>query len=373
MDQLQRLLDVREALLLRHPQLAPLILPLEWKEERDLPFGSIIGTDGKQFIYDPEGIAEQDDLHLAAKVTHESIHNGMLHTLESRRTALIGSDPTMKQMIRYNNAIDYVTNCIVNAMDLPVEDGLYDPQYEGMFVEEVYHKLVEDGGPTPHPGTCYVKFQKGDEKDTAEHTTQMQQAFADFIVLSKMMGTLPGSMLDKLAETLKPEIDWLELLMDLVTVMCGKEDFTWRRPSRRSLALDIYLPSGLDSSVECLCFGSDTSRSMSVEDFGKSVGGVILAAETVKIRKFWWVEFDAEVQRVLEFEGSFEPPTDMKGRGGTDFRPFFEEAVKHDPVCIICFTDLEGTFPDRPPDKPVIWVTRNPTGTVPWGELVRIK
>lgn len=376
MDTERQLKKIREALILDYPEFAPLILPLEIKEGTQLlsnPLFSSLATDGQNIYYKPGGLDDWSDQRVAAGLVHEVLHVGFLQTDKRRADTITGKDPDTATRIKYNFAIDYVVNCVVKAAGLPIENMLYEEQYEGLSTEEVYRKLDNPTKQQSKQQSDLHIFIEANGKEAEERDTQIKQAFADFITLARLRGTLPESMLDKLSDVLKPEVAWLDLLMDWIVAVCGKEDYTWKRPSRRGLALDLYLPSGIEASIQCLGFGSDTSGSMSEEDCGKAVAGVIQAAESVKIKRFVWVEGDAAVQRVLEFEGPFDPPRDVKGRGGTDFRPIIEELLKHDPVCIVYFTDTEGSFPDSPPLVPVIWITRNLQGTVPWGQLVRIK
>lgn len=381
MDIETRLKKVREALILDYLEFAPLILPLEFREGSAIvnnPLFSSLATDGRYIYYkaDSKLLEEWTDQQIATGIVHEALHVGMRQLDKRRLEAIVGVDPSPADLMKLNLAMDYVVNYIIQPTGLPLDEMLYEAQYEGMSVEEVYrllpNTLKNDKQQDIH---IFMEEPKTDQEkaEAQEREAQIKQAFADFLTLAKIRGTLPASMLDKLAGTLKPEIPWLDLLMDWVVTVCGKEDYTWRRPSRRGLALDLYLPSGVEDSIQCLGFGSDTSGSMSVEDCSKAVQGVVSAAESVKIKRFVWVEGDAVVQRVLEFEGQFEPPKDAKGRGGTDFQPIIEELLKHDPVCIVYFTDTCGTFPSRIPPVPVLWITRNPEGTVPWGQLVRIK
>ena len=389
MDQSQRVKEIREAIILAHPEFAPLILPMELVAQEQP--GARMATDGHKIYWSPSFVEGTDDPNVATSIGHESLHNALLHCLRSRITGLIGPVPTAETTPQEQEAwlekkklsqlaADLVVNPILKAAGFDLRDRVYEAKYEGMSWEEIYHQLQSQGkgkGKPQHKhGECQLIITPGAEEGTEgaeKHVQQMKQAFADFLTLAKLAGTLPGSMIDKLTNVLTPEIHWLDLLQDWITTICGKEDYTWKRPSRRGLAVDLYLPSGIDQSIQCLGFGSDTSGSMSEVDCAKAVRGVVQAAATVKIQKFIWVEGDAAVQRVLEFEGQFTPPTDIKGRGGTDFRPIIKELLKHDPICIVYFTDLEGTFPEQQPLVPVIWITTNSGGTVPWGKVVRIK
>ena len=62
-----------------------------------------------------------------------------------------------------------------------------------------------------------------------------------------------------------------------------------------------------------------------------------------------------------------ELPDNIHGGGGTDFCPAFEWISTRDqrPDLVVYFTDALGSFPDREPDCPVIWLVKGKT-KVPW-------
>ena len=62
-----------------------------------------------------------------------------------------------------------------------------------------------------------------------------------------------------------------------------------------------------------------------------------------------------------------------KGGGGTSFVPVFDAVQEsgEEPLCLIYFTDLQGTFPKEAPPYPVIWLTVE-DGTAPFGEVLKI-
>jgi predicted metal-dependent peptidase len=57
----------------------------------------------------------------------------------------------------------------------------------------------------------------------------------------------------------------------------------------------------------------------------------------------------------------FEELGDLKftGGGGTDFRPVFKYIEEHkcNPTLLIFLTDMYGSFPDKEPTYPVVWVS----------------
>jgi predicted metal-dependent peptidase len=67
----------------------------------------------------------------------------------------------------------------------------------------------------------------------------------------------------------------------------------------------------------------------------------------------------------------------VTGFGGTDFCPVFRYIDEHselDASLLIFFTDGYGTYPERPPAYPVMWLlTHDGTCGVEWGLQVRFK
>ena len=62
----------------------------------------------------------------------------------------------------------------------------------------------------------------------------------------------------------------------------------------------------------------------------------------------------------------------IKGGGGTDFRPVFEYVRKKslNPDLLLFFTDGYGDAPDNPPPYPVMWVLANDSRPpAPWGRV----
>jgi predicted metal-dependent peptidase len=64
-------------------------------------------------------------------------------------------------------------------------------------------------------------------------------------------------------------------------------------------------------------------------------------------------------------------PERLKGRGGTDFCPVFDFVAQEAsgpegwPDLVAYLTDGLGTFPDRPPPYPVVWLLPEKSRVVP--------
>lgn len=84
---------------------------------------------------------------------------------------------------------------------------------------------------------------------------------------------------------------------------------------------------------------------------------------------------DAAIQQVVKLEDYKN--VKFLGRGGTDFRPFFEHAEKMQPQpdAMIIFTDLYGSFPSVPPPCLVLWIVNHDDFDVevPFGKKIHFK
>ena len=53
-----------------------------------------------------------------------------------------------------------------------------------------------------------------------------------------------------LDELMQPQVDWREVLREFVQTTCTGSDYsTWKRPNRRYIGADIYMPSGIQPSA----------------------------------------------------------------------------------------------------------------------------
>ena len=80
------------------------------------------------------------------------------------------------------------------------------------------------------------------------------------------------------------------------------------------------------------------------------------------------VDCDAEVQQVSTHRMPIRGYT-AKGGGGTDFRPAIEALRRTTPDVAVYFTDLMGTFPEKGPGFPLLWLATSDLA-VPFGRKV---
>ena len=173
-------------------------------------------------------------------------------------------------------------------------------------------------------------------------------------------------------DLLTPKISWRDQLRDFMTELTnGKDDSTWRRPNRRWLQHDIYLPSSISETMGCLAVIRDTSGS--VDDLLASVffSELVALAETVRPSLIHVIDCDADVQGHRIFDASnyhtLRDARDLVGGGGTDMRVAFKyiEDKNLRPEAIIVLTDGYTPFPATT-SAPSLWAIttdqRSPVG-----------
>ena len=112
----------------------------------------------------------------------------------------------------------------------------------------------------------------------------------------------------------------------------------------------------------------DTSGSMTVSMLEAISAELGLMAKHYDVEV---VECDAQIQRVYPYH----PIVTVVGRGGTDFRPPFEQPFlhAHQPDLVVYFTDGFGPVPDRTPLIPVIWcIAEGGVEPTEWGAKIAL-
>ena len=100
-----------------------------------------------------------------------------------------------------------------------------------------------------------------DEEQEA-HAEEGDRALRQGEMVARQRGKGKGGSSLMVGDLLQPKKDWRQLLADFVQETCrGGDESTWRRPSRRYLADDIYMPSTESTQMGDLVVVIDTSGS----------------------------------------------------------------------------------------------------------------
>lgn len=190
---------------------------------------------------------------------------------------------------------------------------------------------------------------------------------------AKSQGDLPAGLERLVKELLYPKVNWRNQLRRYVTSL-GRESADWKRPNRKFLRTGFYFPSLKSQRLE-VAFAVDTSGSVSDEelrDFMSEVKGALESFPSYKVRL---LACDADLHAKVTAERSkdFNDFIDeIRGIGGTDFRPVFDELENKPVKALVYLTDGRGTFPDKIPHYDTLWVINNRDVDPPWGKVIRL-
>jgi predicted metal-dependent peptidase len=352
-DAADKLTRAKSRIIFYHPWWASLIMRLNVVDATGDPRVPTAATDGASLFYNRDFVADLSQDEVDFLVAHEGLHCGFQHHL--RRHG--------REQERWNVACDHAINLILieTGMTMP-KDGLADKKYAGLSSEEIYNKLPKSCG---QPFGWVLDGVGGNSQDR-----QWREAMTEAMHAALKAGRLPSSAERLLVDAISEKINWRSLLASLLTRCVGRDDYTWSRPSRRSVAADGYLPSTFAERARPLSICIDTSGSMSERIIGEIVAEARSALIQLRPTNTVIISADAAVQSVeiISADEDFNPRR-LRGGGGTDFVPAVREAEKHDPCAIVYLTDLDGSFPQSA-TAPIFWVSSNKSVKPPFGEVI---
>ena len=296
-------------------------------------------TDGRNTYYGRDYMAKQASNKRKGVILHENLHKAFRHTTVWRH--LFKENPNMANM-----ACDYVINLMImdgdnNFVSLP-DGALLDHKYKGLDAGTVYRMIKEEAkGGTVHVKTVgdqegkdvpVIEIGNGlDEHDweSAEGMSKeekealakdVDQALRHGAILAgKMSANVPR----EISDVLEAKVDWREAMREFVTSFCAdKDESTWRRPSRRWIGQDVYMPSMIGESVGRIVIGIDMSGSIGDEEVGQFLGEVKKICDTVKPEGIDLLYWDTRVCQHEKYEqdqlDNLISSTKPRGGGGTD-------------------------------------------------------
>lgn len=348
----ERMLQRVTVTLMRHPsfaELAPALTIGTVTVDDKTPTARTNGRDewwGRAFIM------SLTEAELGFVKAHECMHKIMRHLITWKKL----HDENHKLA---NAACDYVINLMLRDLDPRGEViimprykdgpnkgkpmGLLDDKYRGMHAKQVFDLLKQQcqdqgqGGGSGQPGDPGNGGGGGDCLDdhdwagaqslSADEQADLDRDIADAVAqgvanAKKLRGEGAGGLVRTLSDLLKPQVDWRKELREFIkSVAHGKDASTWRRPNRRFLHQDIYMPTLISERIERVLVGIDTSGSISDSDlsaFLSEVQGIAVEVKPKKVDLLYW---DCSVAAHEEYnEGAVELMTQStrpKGGGGT--------------------------------------------------------
>lgn len=406
------------ATIMDHPRyryLAQLLMLGERRVTDNDPSTPTAKTDGLNEWYDRAFVDSLTDAKLRFLVLHENFHKMYKHL--TTWAWMFKEDPENAAI-----ACDYVINNKLVAENtdgfaVMPEQGLYDPQYNGMDAARIYHLLRQRAQPQPQqpepgqhgqperkpkqpkppqpgaqplpprpgqelPGTGFDKHdwqaaqEIGDEQKK-DIERQIDAAIRAGILIAGKTG---GGVDRDIAEMMKPKIDWRDVLRDfLCDNFAGDDLSTWARPERRFIGMGAYLPSSYSETMGELVIAVDTSGSIGQTELSKflgEVGGICSTIHPQKVRLLYW---DTKVRRDETYERdeqeNLAKSTKPAGGGGTDVECVTKYMSEFGitPQAVVVLTDgyLGGGWGNW--TCPVLWgIVDNKSCRPPMGKYVHI-
>lgn len=305
-------------------------------------------TNGKDVMFGRDFVASLNDAELRGVILHEAKHKMYRHLLTWKH--LNKQDP-----MRANMACDYVINLEIkdeseksNKFVVLPDGALINEKYRGLNSAEVFNLLP----PQPEgDGDGGVGFDEHDwegaeslnDAEKTELAKEIDQAIRQGAILAGKVG---GNVDRSFTDLMSAKVDWREALREFVSsVSQGKDDSTWRKPNRRWLQHDIYMPSTISESMGRVVVAIDTSGSiygMVLNRFISEVASVMQNMNPEQVDLLYWDSKVAghEVYGLNDAD-RMTSSTKPKGGGGTTPSCITEYMRKHkiDPVCAIILTD----------------------------------
>ena len=370
----------------------------ECKLVDDIPTAATNGRDvliGRQFV------DTLDDDVLRFVILHEYYHVLFMHMTtwrhlfeEDAETANYAADAVINLML------DELAGKGADNFIRLWEKAIFEPQYHGMDTGDVYRAMKKSaqqqqqqqpghkgaGGGNAEPMDEH-RPASGDQQDgevgealSEAQAKEVQEAVDTAVRQAAIVaGKLGAGMHRSIRDLMDVKVDWRDVLKDFLrSYAAGNDLSTWRRPSRRGMAMDTTLPSRYSESAQRITIGIDTSGSIGTEQLRRALTEVMSACEVVKPETVDVIYWDAEVagHEIYEADAvtTLAELTKPKGGGGTDptCMQRYMQAHGIKPDCIVQFTDghVGGQWGDW--SAPVLWAISTKGITAPSGVSVYV-
>jgi predicted metal-dependent peptidase len=339
-------------------------------------------TNGRDVMYNPNFIKTLDDRELNFVVLHEALHKVYQHMHLWKK--LWKQSPMLTNM-----AADYVVNYSIHEADAQgvitkrPDSALFDLKYKGMTTKQVFELLKKDfednrgEGKDGHDSHDWEGAEALSDEEVKETAKQIDQALRQGeIIRGKMQGNKNRSV----NELLEPKVNWREQLRDFVNATCKNKDKTsWKRPHKRFIGHDIYMPSMVGESIGQIVVGIDTSGSIGQQELNEFLTEVVAICDDVSpssIELLYWDTHVAghETYNQGDYKGLFES-TKPAGGGGTHVGCVnqYIKDKRIQPEAIIILTDgyVENDFGGNW-EYPTLWAITTRHITSPHGKTIHI-
>lgn len=369
MNELDKAISIAKVTIMTKPQtvfMAHVCANLVVEADDNIPTAV---TNGIKILINPKFFMDLDKEQRAFLLAHETLHIIYMHALRREFR-----DPK-----KFNHAADYVINLqLVNQGFKFIEGGLLDSKYHGLSTEQVY-KLLEDNN--DNSGDDNTLDNDIDYQDNPIETEEIENQVKNIIVsaaqsarLKNSSDSIPDSIQRMLEDLTKPKINWKIVLRRFMQAL-DNQDYTWRKPKKRTLPHNFYLPSLYTEGLSKITFAIDTSGSIDEKQFNQFLSEIYAVMKQFKPKIIDVIQFDHELQSHDTVKSLYDLKRIVfKGHGGTEPDVALEAFNQTDSKALIVITDGEFTKPQVIVKRPVIWaVFGNKEFQAPYGSTIHLE
>ncbi|MDA3946018.1 MAG: VWA-like domain-containing protein [Helicobacteraceae bacterium] len=387
----QKVSEAKAKLLVDYPYFGTLASRLELKPNDNI---QAYLSDGVRFEYNDEYLLalNRDELSFA-------LSNGAMHAALAYENRQKGRMSWLWQL-----ATDHAINTmlVANGLEAPMEI-LPDPRFEGMYAEEIYAILKDEiqnedfddneenvtgfneenkrqqeqmknaeGDHDPDKKRERMEVENQEQKKLIAQEEMFEQFANEALEKIKLHGDLPLDIERFFTIVDSSKVDWRKELYRAID-RHYHDNYRMMPPSKKLLYSGIYLPS-LYSDTLRLTIAIDSSGSVDetlLSLFLSEVEAILIHFPNYVIDL---IVCDAKIQSYRQILSGERLDVEIKGGGGTDFRPVFtliDESLDA-PSLLLYFSDTKGTFPEREPFYEVVWISEE-SSELPFGEQLLIE
>jgi predicted metal-dependent peptidase len=382
--------------------IAGILMMGTWKLDTCIPTAA---TNGRDEIYNPDFMASLSPAGRRFVILHEAYHKMYMHLTVWKH--LFEENASLA-----NFATDMVINCTLdktagkgadNFIEV-WEHAILDHAYDGMDTGEVYRKLKQKGRQgsggqgKPGQGSGQRSASGGQAKDFDKHDTSGKVPGLDELTEeqvkelhtqidsalrqgAQMAGRVGGKVDRSITDLMEVSVDWREQLQDFVkTYAAGNDMSTWRKPSRRWMARDLYMPSRYSEAAKRITIGVDTSGSIGPDQLRRAMTEIKAACEIVHPEIVDVIYWDYAVAGHEMYEGdavnAIVDVTKPVGGGGTRVGAMLEymkeKQIRSD--AIVIFTDgyVESDWGGDDWPGPLLWAISTKGIVAPFGKSLYV-
>jgi predicted metal-dependent peptidase len=339
-----------------------LYLTIEEDKANKIPknYGMGINPSGR-ILYREKFVNGLTDAQLIGSVLHEQLHLTLLHFARGNK----------KNNVKFNLASDLVINTILtnNGYELPI--GALKPVKNRFIVfgkiidnidkksaEEVYDELPDIPEEKSSTFSGFDNHEKGKAEDgeptkseltepeLQELETQWLNRVETALVYAQQKGVLPLGIERHINKLKNAEINWKVILRRFIQ-QSVPVDYSWSRPSKKSVACGCYLPSTLKEKINIVVTidGSGSVEKPELTKFVSEIVGIAKSFKDVVDMRIMFHDTEVLTDYVIK-NGNVSEIMAMKpkGGGGTSHKCVFNKIKKdiRNCRCLISFTDGES-------------------------------